>query len=151
MFYAQILLRNIMDVMNMRDYPTFHLEMKYMSITVIVVLHFTVTVQSLTMRIARTYVLFLEVLFEEINLRHDISEILIKLVLNTNQLINQHYTIINEAKKQSKLTGYTPSFSSRTRTSQYGCYCYISLLCSHYNFFETIFILSACVSKGEDC
>ena len=140
-----------MDVMNMRDYPTFHLEMKYMSITVIVVLHFTVTVESLTMRITRTYVLFLEVLFEEINLRHDISEIPIKLVLNTNQLINQHYTIINEAKKQSKLTRYTPSFSSRTITSQCGCHCYISLLCSHYNFFETIFILSAGVSKGEDC
>jgi hypothetical protein len=68
-----------------------------------------------------------------------------------HQSINQHYTIINEAKKQSKHTGYTPSFSSRTRTSQYRCHCYISLLCSHYNFFETIFILSAGVSKGKDC
>ena len=61
----------------MRDYPTLHLEMKYISQS-----------RSLTMRLTRTYVLFLEVLVEEINLRHDISEILIKLVLNTNQSIN---------------------------------------------------------------
>jgi hypothetical protein len=148
LFYTQILLRNTMNVMHMKDYPTLHLEMKYMSITVIVVLHFTVTVFN---NENNPYICFIS---RGLGWGDKVTS---RYIWNTDKIgfkhqsINQHYTIINQAKKQFILTRYTPSFSSRTRTSQHGCHCYISLLCSHYDFFQTIFILSAGVSNGKDC